>query len=255
MMKRFFASALAALFFVSQAAAQGLPFPGPGMPAKPVIGTPASLGSGQSSSSTTVTMTTSADIPAGSLVVVGVSFNKGSSIAVSSVSDGTNSYTLARTSTWNAGPGRVLELWYKQNASAVSSGATITATANTSSSSNLNMICAAYVTGVQTSSSLDAVNSTVYSPGTAYASGSTGTLAQANEIAFGLAGGYTAASATVVTEGSGFTQIVERQQGSGSQEFIHLARQIVSATTALNYQPSLSVTAYGASIISTFKGY
>lgn len=217
------------------------------------IGTPASLGSGQSSSSSTVTMTTGAAIPGGSLAVVAISFNKSSTISVSSVSDGTNSYTRARTSTWDASNARVVELWYKENASGVSSGATITATASVTSDANVNMIAAAYVTGVETASALDAVNSTRYAPSTSYASGSTGTLSQADEIAFGVAAGYTASSAATVTEGSGFTQIVERQQGSGAQEFIHLAYEIVAATTALNYQPSLSVTSYGASLIATFK--
>jgi hypothetical protein len=34
----------------------------------------------------------------------------------------------------------------------------------------------------------------------------------------------------------------------------HLAYQIVNATTSINYQPTLSASNFGGSLIATFKG-
>lgn len=217
------------------------------------VHTPLSLGSNTFlTNTTTPTMTTTAAIPAGSLAVVAVGAQRSTSFSVSSVSDGTNSYSLGRTSTWSAANGYVVELWYCANASAVGSGATITVTMS-AATQNPTSLAACYVRGVAVATPLDKANSTDYSPGTAYSSGTTGALTQANEIAFGFVSGYTSAAQTAVTEGSGFSSIVDQQQGSGAQFFCHLAYQNVFSTTALNYQPTLSVTAYGSSLIATFK--
>lgn len=255
MMKRFFAAALAALLFASQAAAQGLPFPGPGMPAKPVIATPTSLGSTVLSASarSSATHTTTAAIPAGSLAFVAVFAPFGSAKTISSISDGTNSYSSAVTNAYDGSTQLVAAIYYKENASAVSSSATITVTFSGNTLAQPTVITAGYTTGIITSSSLDKTNSGTTSAGTAYASGSTGTLTQANEIAIGFIGEYNAS--VTITEGSGFSTLNNPRQGSGSNFNANLAYQIVSATTALNYQPSTSANTYGKVLIATFKGY
>ncbi len=74
---------------------------------------------------TTVTMTTGADIALGNTVVVGIV--SGDGVTVSSVSDGTNTYTKL-TSSNDSNSTTNIEIWHKLSASAVSSGATITVT-------------------------------------------------------------------------------------------------------------------------------
>jgi hypothetical protein len=219
-----------------------------------VITSPVSLGAAQgSASASSVALTTVAAIPAGSLVVVGVQVGFAAAQTITGVSDGTNSYTRAAGAMWDATGDFVTDLWYKENASAVSSSATLTATFSAASlgGTNVPIICAAYTTGILTASSLDKTNSGKQEPGTAYASGSTGTLTQAKEIAFGFMGG--SQNVTSITEGSGFTNINQKLQGSGNNWGGNLAYQIVNATTALNYQPTVS-SSFGGAVIATFKG-
>jgi len=232
-----------------------MPFPGPGAATGVVaIGTPVSIGTGTASSGTTLTMTTTGAIPSGSLALVSVSVIRSASVSVSSVSDGTNSYSLARSSTWDSNTFVVNEIWYKENAAAVSSSATITVTVSGAMNSGDSQVAAAYVTGIITASSLDKVNSASsgVTSTTTPASGSTGTLAQSNEIVFGVIGGYTSpVAAPVITESSGFTLL--SNQTSTTRYFLHWGYRVVAATTAQNYQPT--VTAYlGGDVIATFKG-
>lgn len=216
------------------------------------LSVPTSLGSAVGASgASSVAMTTGAAIPAGATIFVGVTVGKVTTISVSSISDGINTYLLARTAGWDATGANVVELWYCPNCVGVPSGTTITATFSSTSvgGSNVPVIAAAYAEGL-TSSPLDKVNSTNYEPGTAFSSGSSGTLSQATELIIGCTGFYNAAA--TYTEGTGFTQIVDLDQGSGNRWRIHLAYQIVQATTAINYQPSLSANNFGGSIIATF---
>lgn len=220
------------------------------------IGTPVSIGSVVMSAAarSSATLTTTAAIPSGALVVFGVLAPFGTSQTVSgNPSDGTNSYTAAVTNAYDASTGLLGAIYYKENAAAVSSGATITVNFSGSTNAQPSIICAGYVTGTQSSSSLDKTSSGLLAPGTAYASGSTGTLAQGNEIAFGFLGEYNASVS--ITEGSGFTQLNQSLQGAGSFYNGNLAYQKVSATTALNYQPSTSASTFGKVLIATFKGY
>src|SRR4051794_36646602 len=92
--------------------------------------TPVSIGSSAPSvgAVSAFTFTTTADIRAGDLVVVAVGCASGTSSFPASISDGTNTYTQVGIQTSGARNG---SLWYKENAAAVPSGATITITLNT----------------------------------------------------------------------------------------------------------------------------
>lgn len=253
---------LAALFalWTHVAFAQGGPiFPGPGntSAAPPVIGTPVSLGCALGvAASSSVTLTTTAAIPLGALVVVGVQVGFSTSQAISSVSDGTNTYSAAVSASWDATGALGTGLWQKPNAAAVSSSASLTATFSAAAvgGTNVPVICAAYVTGIQATTPLDKTNFGKFEPGTAYASGSTGTLSQVNEIAFGFVGA--SQNCTSVTEGSGFTTISPspKLQGAGNQWCGNLAYRMPAVTTAQNYQPTLT-SSFGAALIATFKGF
>lgn len=216
---------------------------------------PVSLGSSLSSAAIRAswTLTTITAIPAGALVVIcaQIPFNAGGSIT--GVSDGTNTYTAAVTNAYDGATQLVGACYYKENATAVPAGATITVTLSTSTNASVSIINAAYIVGTIVSSSLDKSAGNLTNNATAYSSTTTGTLSQTNEIAIGFVGMYNA-SATI-TEGSGFTNINTTSQGSGAFFQSRLSYQIVSATTALNYQPSASVATYGKTLIATFKGF
>lgn len=201
------------------------------------IGTPTSLGSNSSQSSTnsTITITTSAAITAGNLAVAFFSFGSGGP-TVSSVSDGTNTYTLAVRQK-SASGNFTDEIWYKENASAVSSGATITATLSASTTGGFGFAAyAAQVSGIATSSSLDKTassNTNSTSP-----SVSTGTLSQSSEIVFASSSVNAGGNTCAYTEASGFTNLFKLY--SQSQEDCAVAYQIVSSTSSVTYNPSWS---------------
>jgi hypothetical protein len=197
-------------------------------------------------------LTTTNAIPAGSLAVVCVQAIFAAAQTISSISDGTNTYTSAVTNAWDASTQLVDAIYYKENAAAVSSGATITVTFSANTLAQPTILNAGYVTGIQTASSLDKTNSGITSNSTVYASGSTGTLSQADEVAFGFLGDYNANISQ--GEGAGFTAINTTSQGSGGFFNSRFSYQIVAATTALNYQPSTTLPTFGKALIATFKG-
>lgn len=219
------------------------------------IATPISLGSTvlSAASRSSATHTTTANLPAGALAIVAVFAPFSGTQTITSVSDGTNTYSSAVTNAYDGGTQLVAAIYYKENAVAVSSGATVTVNFSGSTLAQPTVITTAYITGTISSSSLDKTNSGIASPGTAYASGTTGTLTQANEIAIGFIGEYNAS--VTITEGSGFTTLNNPRQGSAANYNANLAYEIVTSTSALNYQPSTSSSTYGKALIATFKGF
>jgi len=223
---------------------------------KPNIGTPVSIGSSISTPviKSSWTLTTTATVPASALIVVCTQHAFGSAQTITSITDGGfNTYTNAVTNAFDASTQLISACYYKENANQLAAGSIITVTLSANTLAQPSILNAAYVTGVIGSGSLDKTNSGLTSNGTAYASGTTGVLAQANEIAIGFVGMYNG-NATI-TEGAGFTNINTTAQGSGSFYQSRMSRQIVAATTALNYQPSASLNTFGKTLIATFKGY
>lgn len=231
-------------FLAANAMAQNGPIIGP----KPLpfanlaIGVPQSLGT---SSVNGATMTTSAPILANNLVIV-CTWGE-SSGAPTAVSDGTNTYTEATS--FLVGSTEPSSMWYKANAAAVTSGATITVTYSASITDNV--MTAYQVANIQTVSPLDktAANGNG-SSGTSTAT--TSTLSQKNEIAAGCSGGA-AASALAYNGASGFSQInnkiISLFGTAGDYE-------IVTATTAVSYSPSWSGgSPASAALVATFKGH
>lgn len=188
------------------------------------IGTPVGIGSlnKSTSSSITATFTTGANILAADLLVIAISTL---GTTVSSVSDGTNSFTLAKR---QQNGGGTVEIWYKENATAVGSGATITVTF-----AGATFYCSAGLARVPTaatSSSLDQIQGGTALPIT------TATLTYAKEVVFGATGGYNFTSAT---EDAAFTNLYTIS--NGGQVSLSFGRKSVSATTAVSYQPTGSL--------------
>lgn len=216
------------------------------------IGTPVSLGSVGIAPTTFIsgTLTTVAAISAGDLVVVGVHNNSTNAITVSSVSDGTNTYTKATSQIASVNTGG--ELWYCANAAAVGPGAVITVTfSGSSGASSGYTICAAKVAGVIAILPLDKTSGTT-GLGISSLSTTTATLSQANEIVFGVS--YSNAN-PAYNGASGFTAI-NTGATSGGNGATWLDYQKVSATTAVTFGPAWGASAprLGA-MQATFKGF
>lgn len=214
------------------------------------IGTPSSLGtaiSGTTSVSSKV-FTTNAAITAGNLAVVAIGwYNGGSSVvAISSVSDGTNTYTAAVTASSSGSTPSSIALYYCKNAAAVASSASITVT--WASNVLAQGIIAYQVSGVDKTGPLDKT-ATYTSPATTTPSVSTGTLSQANEIIFGCAGGY---NITSYTESSGFTSLASVFPNSDATT---LSYDTVTSTTSVTYAPTTNADLTGPTIalVASFK--
>lgn len=220
--------------------------------ARPLIGTPASLGSAANGAVGagvgSVSMTTTANIVAGDLVVVGVAFGTNSSSLAASMSDGTNTYTKADTT--GLFSASELSLWYCANAAAVASGASITCTLSVATSGTGNAVAmeAARVTSLG-GVPLDKVahNSNIASPTSVTAT--TAALTLAPELSIGVAVALGSAS---YSGASGFTNLINVSDGVSSR--IALDYQQTSSTAAVAYAPTYNASSRMGGVVATFKG-
>jgi len=195
----------------------------------------------------TITLTTVAAIPGGAGVVV-CTGNVDGNHAISSISDGTNSYTKGGGGvTANGITGS--EIWYKQNASAVSSGATLTVTGSANFDTNAVFVIAAYVTSL----AVTPVDNHP-APGNNTNTISTGVLAQASELVIGTFVGYQAANPTY-NESAGFTNIAAVSLSAANYVAGGCGYKITNATTSVTYNPSFTNAATNSAIdVVSFKG-
>lgn len=251
-MKKLLVAGFFHVALLCQALAQAIPFPGPGGVAGPiVIGTPTSIGTVVSSNGNpaTETITTTAAIVSGNLVVVAFTTASNPLRTITGVSDGTNTYVKAFAIN-DAGPFFDLEVWYKENAAAVSSSASLTATlSGTAAGSNGFGGAAFQVSGIIASSSID--KTATQAAVTASPTATTAALAQANELVVGAS--YTADSTRTFTEASGYTNLFNFIGGTTSR--IGVGYKIVAATTAVTYNPTLSGSGTNQLGVATFKGF
>lgn len=193
------------------------------------IGTPQLIASSiTSAANTTNSATSSVAIQAGDTVVVLMGpFNDGT-CAVTSVTDGTNTYALGHKLKSGA---YGFEVWYAKNCSAVGSGATITT--NTSAGANNRKFAAVRFAGGNATAPLDVTvsNSTASATPTV----ATGALASASEVIFGCIG--TDTTVATITEDASFTNLIN--SSLGSLPFCCGYKVVTSAST-LNYAPTLS---------------
>ena len=211
------------------------------------ISTPTSLGSTIQTRNglTTVALTTTAAIPAAAAVIVAAGNVTGTAVTVSSISDGTNTYTKAGGGAATASTDA--EIWYKTNASAVGSGATITVTFSGALDTNAAYVAAFYVTSLSAVDKAPAVSSTT--------SISTGTLAQATELIVGTMCGFLNASSPTYNEASGFTNLASLNIAAGNHVSAGLGYQLVSSTNSVTYNPTWTNAANQQSTdVVSFKG-
>lgn len=208
------------------------------------IGIPSTIFVGSYTASVSpITCTTSADAPAGTLVVISLApFGAGSQL-VTGVTDsaGGNSYAQASIST--TVDNYPLQLWYSILTNDLPLGGTITAT-GTWSGSGLAIPGVIGISGA--GAGLDQHPTGTSSTGASSTSIATGTLASNSEIV--IASAVTLGAFGTWTEGAGFTSIAGLHFGVGS-----FAYQIVSATAPVTWAPSWQNSTNFAASLASFK--
>jgi hypothetical protein len=208
------------------------------------IGTPVTIGTdcnpnpcNINSTSASASFITSANIVAGDTVIVATSAVGPPLRSVTSVTDGTNTYSMV------VGQQSVdtdVEMWACQNCLAVASGATLTV--NYSGTASIDVM-AARIPGLVAAS----VDKTA---GAAGISATTATLSQTNEIAIG-----TFQSFSPATEGTGFTSIPPAiLHNTFNPNYQTFGYQIVNSTAAVTYTAAPN-SGRPIAVIATFKGH
>lgn len=211
------------------------------------IGAPADIGHrAAANSGSSATLTTTGAILSTDIVVVAVAINDSSSITVSGISDGTNTYSKF-TSVANGITD--YEIWFKVAPTGVGSGATLTVTFSGAAGGGQNEIAMARITNARASD----VSGTGTATGSA-ASAATGVLGTINEIVIGFAA-ITAVTATYTTS-AGFTNI-STDSASVMGGSILDYQIVVNNTSSVTYNPAVSGTSLGraGAIAVAFKGY
>lgn len=209
------------------------------------IGTPTSLGFNQTAASgTTVVLTTTAASAAGNTIIVPCHVGS-ATVTITGVTDSVgNTYT--KDNELLPATNQHIYIFRCSNASALGSGGTITVTISSSSTAQ-RAIHAISVSGLATSSAKD-TSSTNEATSAVWTSGSTGTLAQNEELAVALA--YVNSATANTADGS--WPETQDTQISTNRRFISVY-QITAATTALNATGTAGNAAWGA-IVVTYKG-
>jgi hypothetical protein len=254
-----FLGVLFSLVFAHGAFAQSITFPGPG---GAVVGAPVPVSAPTGIGSTLIgtappgsfTFSTTANIVSGNFLFCYVAWGTNGIITVASISDGTNSYTSNASLKGNAGSGTASsELWFVANASAVSSGGTITVTmSGAGSGANEGTVTwCGQAAHVATSSPFD--QGSVITTNSSTPSITTGTLAKSNSIVIGASYNNNLSTPTY-TESSGFTNLFSNTGVIG--ESYGIGYKITAATTAVTYAPTWSATASVAMLTTAgvFKG-
>ncbi len=233
----------------------------PPAPPSAALGTPTSIGvlNGAPATFSSQTFTTTAAITRGNSVGVCIATNSTNTITVTNVSDGFNTYYRAKQLTISANTN--LELWIAPQAVAVASSATMTITFSGSSGASAGAAAAAgqvsalpiainQPTNLVAGTVADQTASAAGTTGTSVTA-TTGTLAQANELAFGCSYQVTANTYNGAT---GFTNL-NNGATSGGNGTVWLDYRKLAATTAVAYTPTwASGSVRIGGVVATFKG-
>ena len=199
--------------------------------------------------------TSFASLPsAGNMIVVLVSAWRSSAANISSVTDNQgNTYTKAIDR--NGGNGGLSEasIWYCASIGSPSGIHTITTNA-TAGVDNYIVVIASEVSGQDTSAPLDASTSAAISTTGDVATGTTGTLSQANEIVF-IAASVSGSSSNITIDTPAMYTRIGVQQDSNTYIGFEGSYKIVAATTAVVGQWSHDNTGQdeASGVIATFK--
>jgi len=198
------------------------------------IGTPTTIGNAFNANNTAVVnITTTAAIVAGDTVVVLVNIG-GGSLSVTSVSDGTNTYTKAFRVTNTTAAG---ELWYCVAAAGVAVSSTLAVNLSGTSGTATVLANACQVSGVGI---YDSTNSASQSASGSSGSVTTGALLTAPAIVFGCLALFN----TGYTGAAGFTTINNFVPFSSSAVLAY--EQIAAGTAPVTYTPTFPPSSFVA---------
>jgi hypothetical protein len=214
-------------------------------------GTGGALGTATSAvSANTLAITTGADAPPGTLIVVSVG-ERGNALVANSCTDNAstpNAYTAAAASLAISTLGSV-RVFYAIVTTDLPNGGTITCTFNTTSTSQKYIIAAAF-----SGMSASPFDATVTATGAAASNPTvtTGTLnfASGGSQALIFSGMWMNVGSGSVTEDTNFTSLGT----TGPTGSMHAAFRIVSATTAVTYAPTIATQPAWGVMTPDFKG-
>src|SRR4029077_6872342 len=222
------------------------------LPASATITLRGKLTESENLSTTTLTVTNSGTaISSGDLIVVTFGTN-GSAGSTWNVADNQNAgnYTLA-IQQFDTGNARQVAIYYMPNSVAVASGSlTVTITASNTEAMGANGMVYA---GAATASVVDQTNGATFSTATSSPSSGNITTTVSGDVVVGLFRITTGATVTVQTESTGFTQQFDDTLGTASHVHVHTAHDILSGTSTIAYNPTLSGTASGVIAVASFK--
>ena len=210
------------------------------------IGTPADCGNAATSSAqTSLSVTLSSAIAAGSLILVEISNHNSGTVVPDSVTDSAgNTYTLISAANSSAVSAT---LAYCVNASALASGATVTA--NFPSSRNAAMRVRS-VGGMATSSAFDVSAINASGSGTSASVGPTSATSQADELIYAV---FAYQNSRTFTAGSGYTAGAQTESTTTIRGVV-AEWKIVSTTGAQTPDGTWDTSATYAAVVATFKG-
>jgi hypothetical protein len=216
------------------------------------VGKPQSLGTGQTHAASVVTITTTAAVANGDLLVCGISWYSLSTLTVLSVSDGTNSYSRANTQYATAGAEyREGEFWACTNAKAVTTGATITVTMSAATGASAQPL-QALAARVPVSPTTPVKNGTAtYQFGNVVTTAAPSLLAPVRAAPFAIVFGFIATDDFTQTVSPGFTNINGVLNAElNMQSYLDYA--IVTTNAAITYAPALSGASAGVLMVTPY---
>jgi hypothetical protein len=194
---------------------------------------------------TTVATSDTMNVAAGALLVAGVKYNSG--VSVASITDGgSNSFTYAGATGTNASSAQEIQIWYKQNASA---NATATFAATTGSASYPGIVVMQF-SGVATASALDTTTSNSADANFTVTSGSF-TPAQTNEVVVAMA--QDNGNGGVWTEDTAKGYSTDANAVSGTAHEVFGQYNITVAASAQTVAAVNDFTSYKSIAVATFK--
>lgn len=206
------------------------------------IGTPLTLGSfNVGGSATTVTLTTTADAPAGHAIIVGV-YAASTTISLSSVTDSAGNTYVIDASRIPATLARRVYIASCLNPVNLPLGGTITATYS-ASLSGIKNITALTCSGLKLTGAFDQTSGNDANSNT-WSTGTTPTLSQADELAVAFA---CSSSGTASTTSAPFTELADF-----STNRCVMAYNITSATTGIGASGTWGSNEWGA-VIATYR--
>lgn len=204
-------------------------------------------------SASTLALTTTADCPAGSCILVAASVDANgalSSQGLSGITDSAgNTYVHAVTCSYSSS--ECVDIWYCKNALHLANGSTITLTMNASQTGN---ICAnaSYATGIDKTSPLDQTAALASGQNTSTPSITTGAQSSASGLAFGTWGIFT--TVPTITPPSGWSRIGTTITGNtADNDGIDAEYKVYSTNAAITFNPTANTTPHTQIAVATFK--